>query len=381
MKVLLVHNNYQTNNIGGEDIVYQNEVTTLKDALGEDSLLIYEVFNDNINRFTLILSIFFSITHFLNIFKIVKRNKIDIVHVHNFFPVLTPSVFIAASMAGAKVVHTLHNFRKWCISGILYREDYGICELCVGKTFPLSGIKFSCYRKSKIQSLLAQASFSFYKVMRFYNFVDVFFVLTDFQRTKVLSLGVPDEKIVLKPNGAKPVTHCSKTKSGYIYVGRLEKAKGLEELLQVWKKLDSNFQLKIIGEGELGSLIRDLNLSNVTFMGRRSHSEVVELISSSKYLIQPSLLYETFGLTIIEAMSCGTPVIGFNIGTRSDFIQHDVSGLLCDPSELEATVIKSMYEVNYLHMSKQAILVASRFTNERITQVQIAAYSELLGRS
>ena len=174
MKLLIIHNKYQSNNIGGEDIVYKNELESLQSKLGKENVFSYEVSNDDISKLKLFFEIWFSFKHYQNIKEIVQKNNIDIVHIHNFFPLLTPSVFKASKDAGAKVVHTLHNYRLWCISGIFYRDGYGICELCTKNKFSLKGIFYKCFRKSLLQSTLAQLSFWYYRVNKIFDNIDYF---------------------------------------------------------------------------------------------------------------------------------------------------------------------------------------------------------------
>lgn len=125
-------------------------------------------------------------------------------------------------------------------------------------------------------------------------------------------------------------------KDGYIYVGRLEESKGIFELLKVWDKLDEKYILTIIGGGDMEDELKvKYKKKNIIFKGKCSREDTLSCIFNSKYLIQSSILYETFGLTIIEAMSSGVPVIGFNIGTRSDFIEDEVNGFLSNICNLE----------------------------------------------
>ncbi|MED7789179.1 glycosyltransferase family 4 protein [Francisella sp. 19X1-34] len=381
MKILIVHNRYQSNNIGGEDIVYENELKSLQKLHGRDKVLAYEVSNDDISKFSLLFGIWFSLKHYKNIKKIVKDNNIDIVHVHNYFPLLTPSIFRAAKKSGAKVVHTLHNYRLWCISGILYRDGFGVCELCTKNKLPISGIKNKCYRKSRLQSLVAQLAFSFYRFLRMFKNIDYFFVLTDFQKQKVTELGIAVDKIILKPNSIASLTqrHNKVDKQNYIYVGRLEESKGIFDLLDTWLSLDDKFVLTVVGNSpDSDEIINKYSSKNIIFRGKCSREETLSLISQSKYLIQPALLYETFGLTIIEAMSFGIPVIGFDIGTRKNFIKNEQNGFLATKDGLQETIERSYGYANYDLMAQNAENTAKQYQNDYIIAKQLEIYKNIL---
>ena len=379
MKILIIHNKYQSNNIGGEDIVFQNELSSLQKELGKEKVCSYEVSNDNINKFKLMFEIWFSFKHYKNVKRIVKENSIDLVHIHNFYPLLTPSIFKAAKKSGAKVVHTLHNYRLWCISGIFYRDGYGVCELCTKNRFSLKGILNKCYRKSLLQSLVAQLSFWFYRFSKIFDNIDYFFLLTDFQKEKVKSLGIDKKRIILKPNSLQMSFNIQDKKDGYIYVGRLEDSKGIVELLKIWKKLDKKYLLTIIGGGDIEEkLKKEYQQTNIIFKGKCKRADTLNCISKSKYLIQPSIWYETFGLTIVEAMGYGVPVIGFDIGTRGDFIEDGGDGWLCDKNNLKDTIEKSFEFSEYETLSKNALLKAKEFENSCVTKKQIEIYKNIL---
>ncbi len=379
MKLLIIHNKYRSDNMGGEDIVYKNELESLQARLGEENVLFYEVSNDDINKFRLLFEIWFSFRHYRNVKKIVHDNGVDIVHVHNFFPLLTPSVFKAAKDSGAKVVHTLHNYRLWCISGILYRDGYGICEVCTTHTFSFNGIVNKCYRKSWLQSFVAQGSFWFYKATRVFENIDYFFVLTNFQKEKIKALGIDEQKIRYKPNSLKISFGGQKEKQDYVYVGRLEESKGIYELLHIWKQLDARFVLRIIGSGQMQeALQKEFAQANIIFSGKQTHEATLQSIACAKYLIQPSILYETFGLTIIEAMSFGVPVIGFHIGTRGDFIQDNVNGFLSNRDNLKEVLEKSYHYPGYETLSEKALESAKIYENSYVVEKQIEMYREIL---
>lgn len=379
MKILIMHNKYQSRNIGGEEFVYANELQLLREKLGSENVFSYEVSNDNINKFKLLFEIWFSFKHYKNVKKLVQKNKIDIVHIHNFFPLLTPSIFKGAKDGGAKVIHTLHNYRIWCISGILYRDGYGICEKCIKNRFSLIGILDRCYRNSLFQSIVAQMAFWFYRIARIFDNIDYFFVLTNFQAKKVKSFGIDEKKIIIKPNSLNMSFNIEKERQDYIYVGRLRESKGIYELLKVWKELDKKFVLTIVGGGDIeDKLKKDFESSNIIFKGKCSRDETLQNIAKSKYLIQPSLWYETFGLTIIEAMSSGVPVIGYDIGTRGDFIKDGENGFLSNLNNLKEVIEQSFDYADYDRLSQNAISTAKLYENEFIINKQIEIYQNIL---
>ncbi|MEK6659135.1 MAG: glycosyltransferase, partial [Campylobacterota bacterium] len=235
------------------------------------------------------------------------------------------------------------------------------------------------YRKSLLQSIVAQFSFWFYKITKAFDNIDYFFALTNFQKAKVKSLGIHEQKIILKPNSLDMTFDVQNEKNGYIYVGRLEESKGVYELLKVWKSLDERFILTIIGSSDVKEDLRkEFNQKNIIFKGKCSRDMTLSYISKSKYLIQPSLLYETFGLTIIEAMSFGVPVIGFDIGTREDFIKEGENGFLCAVYDLEEVIKKSYDFAKYEELSKNAIKTAKLYENDCVIANQIDIYKNIL---
>ncbi|MBI2791940.1 MAG: glycosyltransferase family 4 protein [Gammaproteobacteria bacterium] len=379
MKVLIVHNAYQSHQVGGEDIVVKREIAGLQESLGHDNVFEYIVSNDDIQFSKLAVNIWGDKTHYKQIFALVQKNNIDIVHVHNFFPLLTTAVFKAAKAAGAKVIHTLHNFRWWCSSGILYRNDIGNCEKCIDKKFGFPGVIHGCYRNSHIQSLVANLAFTWYRQQFDANDIDMYFVLSHFQQEKLKSK-IPFQKLQLKPNwiDEPKQVYLSEEKKDYVFVGRLEPAKGIDVLLSTWKKLPKSFHLQIIGTDDDGKYLKQYACENISFLGKLTREEVLAHIGKAKYLLQTSLSYETFGLTIVEALSFGTPVIGFNIGTRSEFIQTGKNGFLCEKENLEATLLQSYDFSDYKTLSQNAFESAKPFYSQTVLPHQISIYKKII---
>jgi len=165
----------------------------------------------------------------------------------------------------------------------------------------------------------------------------------------------------------------------YLYIGRLEESKGIIKLLKLWRGLDLKFKLSIIGDGQLLSYLQsEFKMKNVTFLGKCSRIEVGNHIASAKYLIQPSLWYETFGLTIIEAMSYGVPVIGFKIGTRMDFIKEKYNGFFINDENFLEVMNTSYDYVEYEKMCSNSKIFAKNFNSDESLKMQEKIYVEVL---
>lgn len=385
MKILLVHNFYQSTHVGGEDLVFEQEKKALICALGAENIFTYTVSNDKLNKLKLIFGIWHNFYHAKKISTLIKKNNINIMHVHNYFPILTPSIFKAAKKAGAKVVYTLHNYREWCLSGLFYRENKPECYECAKLSLPLPGIQYGCYRGSKIQSVLAGLAYFYYKLTHHLNYVDKFFILSDTQKQVLQKIQTPIIlKSKLKPSFVESKNFHEPIRKSYLYVGRLENIKGIEILLAVWSKLESNFVLEIIGTGpNQEKLKQQYNKNNIIFLGKCSREQVLQKMGQAKYVIHPGIVQETQGLTLLESLAQGTPVIGFMIGTRKEYIQEGYNGFLCEPENLSTTIKKAeetfIYEPEfYQKLCKQAVLSVQNLMPNKITAKQIELYNALM---
>ena len=374
LKILLIHNYYQTHHVGGEDKVFDNEFKLLSTVLGKSNVFKYVVNNDQINKKKILFTIWGNYFHAKAVYKLILKNKINIVHVHNYFPLMTPLVFKAAKKAGARVILTLHNYRPHCLSGLLYRESQPWCTLCVNKNFKWYGVKYGCYRQSKLQSLIAACAFAWYGLRKYFDYIDYYFSLTHFQTRLLEQFKVPRDKIHLKPNGiCVPLIRPNSKRNGFIYIGRLENAKGFHHLLKAWQ----NLELPLYIVGAVNQSLISYH-PNINFVGKVEHDKVLEYIKCSKYLIHPGEAVETFGLTILEALAHGTPVIALNRGTRKELIKDNYNGFLCEPDELMKTIQKAEEIPDYERLSQNAHLSAKQFNYDLIINRQIECYQTLL---
>jgi glycosyltransferase involved in cell wall biosynthesis len=328
MKVLQVHNEYQQR--GGEDNVVEFEKALLS---RRHEVMQYIVSNHSIASFwskvRLLWSTHYSIRSYRNFRNILVEEKPDIVHVHNFFPLLSPSVFQACKDEAIPVVMTLHNYRLIHPNGFLLKGDEIDERSVEGSAYQC--VKDKVYRNSFLQTLIVAHMIEYHRKRRtWHQLVNRFIALTNFAKAKFVQGGLPADKIHVKPNflleaDRKPIKHRS---NQFVFVGRLSPEKGIKTLLQAWQDVPT-YELVIIGEGPLESDVRKASLSNkkITYLGSLSHERVIEELGKSKGLVFPSEWYEGFPMVIVEALACGTPVISSNIGSQQEIITDGISGL------------------------------------------------------
>jgi len=375
MRILLIHSSYR--HYGGEDKLFFQERDALRARLGADAVFEYRISTAALSAPRILWEAFFPGKHYRNILQLIREHNIQLVHIHNTFPILLGAAFRAAKdAAGAMVIHTLHNYRWWCINAELYRPAVGICEKCVSTGSAWHGVRHSCYRRSRLQSFFAVLLMKFYRKLSF-SLVDHFIVYSVFQEQWVRKKGVPLQKINYKPNWVHAATETAILgKSGFVFVGRLETSKGIDLLLAAWQQMPADAILTVAGTGSLEVELRAqyANDARIQFLGARSQDETLKRIGRAKFLIQPSIWYETFGLTILEAMAQGVPVIGFDIGTRKDLIRDGENGFLCMPETLAETLQKAYTTNSYETLSMNALVSAKQYQEELILERQITLY-------
>jgi glycosyltransferase involved in cell wall biosynthesis len=342
MRILVAHNHYQQ--VGGEDSVFANEVALLSGAGHTVDTL--EVDNDRIGndlpRYRVAAGATYSLRGRSLAAKAIARFKPDIVHVHNPFPLLSPSVFHACARAGVPAVWTMHNFRIACAQGLLFREGEH-CVLCVGKP-PLPAIFHRCYRGSFAGSAAVAAMIATHRLIGTWRrHVARFIVLNEYGRDVAIRSGAPPERIVIKPNFSEELSgedQPPSSRSGALYVGRLSPEKGTRTLMEAWQSLP-DIPLTILGDGPERVEMENMAPPNVRFLGHRPKEDVMREMIRTRALILPSTCFENFSVSLCEAMAAGTPAIASRSGSIGEVVRHGYNGLLVPPGnagDLAATV-------------------------------------------
>lgn len=330
MRILIVHNAYQLK--GGEDTVVESELALLR-AQGVD-VAEYRRDNDDINgmsRLSLVKNTLWSDRTEDEIAHLIKNFVPDVIHAHNTFPLISPSLYWAAKRGGIPVVQTLHNFRQSCLSGVFLREGM-VCEDCMGR-LPWRGVVRKCYRGSSAQSAVLAGMLALHRGLGTYrDKVTRYIALSEFSRNKFIECGFRPESIVVKPNFVDfPVPDKSHRK-GFLYVGRLSVEKGVHTLVKAVTLLN-NFELRVAGDGPEAYLLD--GVADVTRLGNISSDTVRREMNTAVALVLPSICYESFPRTIVEAFASGLPVIASRIGAMAELIEDGKTGLLFDPGSAE----------------------------------------------
>ena len=332
MRILIVHNQYKQS--GGEDCVFQNELKLLRGKGHNVEIVLFDnrTIISTLDKLLTAVSCIFNLRSYWLFIEKIKQFKPDVIHVHNFFPLISPSVFYAASKCNVPVVMTLHNYRLICPNALLLRNARP-CINCIDKIIQEKGIFCKCYRNSVIQSLMvALHNFVHSAVLKtWHKYLERIIVLSEFSK-KIYQKSFLKEiskKMIVKPNFTSQYEVKEKCeKEYYIYVGRLSIEKGINVLMDAFD--NSDILLKLVGDGPLEIDVNDYfkEKKNVEMYGFLEKEDMLELMSNAKALIFPSICFENCPLIILEAFMLGVPVLCSNRGGSAELIKNGENGLL-----------------------------------------------------
>ncbi|CAN5869575.1 glycosyltransferase [soil metagenome] len=357
--VLVVHNRYQRR--GGENTVVNAELTLLRDH--GNRLEYLEFSNDGLTERLNAIAKFGAAVGSVWSRDSAKRTRIasgrfrpDVIHVHNTFPTASPSVYSAARSTGAAVVQTLHNYRLLCPNALFFRDGH-VCEDCLGKFVPWPGVVHACYRDSRAATGVTAAMLTVHRARKTLIIeVDLVIALTEFSRQKFIEGGLPDDRIVVKPNFIdRPYPPQRRDDDYFLFVGRLVDYKGASLLPSAWRLIDDRPMLRIAGDGpqreEIASVV--IRFPQITLLGSIGAEEVQYQMLGARALVVPSQLYETFGLIIIEAFASGLPVIASRLGAMAEIVDDGRTGLLFEPGNAADLGAKVRWAADHPHEMAQ----------------------------
>jgi glycosyltransferase involved in cell wall biosynthesis len=341
MKILVAHNRYQFS--GGEDAVVRDEAELLRrrgdtvELLEQDNEAIYGLRG----KVAASAAVFYSADSRRRMKQAIDDFRPDVVHIHNWFPMLSPSIILEADQSAVPIVQTLHNFRMICANALLYRNG-GVCTDCIGKMLPLDGVVHGCYRGSRTGSAIVAAAYAFHRFAHTWNRVDLFIAVSEFERGILVGGGLPAERVVVKPNfvGSDTWKAERNTEDVALFVGRLSPEKGIRTLLSAWRTDKIPLRLRIIGDGPMADEVRTFatGRGGVEYLGLQPQDAVYREMAKARFLVFPSEWFETFGRTVVEAFAQGTPVLAADLGSVRELVDEGVTGCRFVPGNVDALV-------------------------------------------
>jgi glycosyltransferase involved in cell wall biosynthesis len=390
MRILVVHNRYRSAQPSGENVVVDQEAALLR-AAGHE-IIPYEQASDEIagysslRRALIPARVIWSPEDRVRLARLLREARPDVVHVHNTFPLISPSVLPACRDHGVPVVMTLHNFRLMCANGQLLR-DGGPCELCVGRV-PWRGVMYGCYRDSVAATIPIAVAIQVHRSRNTWtNGVTRFVAVTDFVRRQFVAGGLPADRIRVKPNFVpRPLWRRERAGDYFLFLGRLSPDKGVDVLLDAWTPTMG--QLVIVGDGECRAELEAHAIrhgDSVRFLGRQPREQCMKLLTNARALVVASRWYETFGLVVVEAYAHGVPVVAPALGVFPDLVEEGQTGLLFSPGDAN-DLRRKLYQIVdpelSVRMGERAYqCYEAEYTPERNLAALMAIYHDALAQS
>jgi glycosyltransferase involved in cell wall biosynthesis len=344
MKILLLHNHYGSHS--GESSVLMEHESLLK-KYGHDVICYtrssVELKNMSIGKIKALLSSLYNKQSIKNVSKIIETFKPDIIHIHNLYPFISPSILPVIKKFNVPILMTVHNYRLICPNGLYYNK-HGVCEKCS------HGKEWNCIRYNCEQSYMKSIAYAFRnswaRINGYYtNNVTAFLCLTEFQKKKLIENGVSKDKCYVLPNFTdvgKSISFKNKEntdKKSFLFIGRLNRQKGIDIIIQAAKKCPNAI---FILAGSLDKTF--INISdlpyNVKWEGVIDENKKMSLLNNSMALIFSSRSYEGFPMVFLEAMQYGLPVIAPKYAGYPEIIRDGKNGLLFRIGDVDDLVKK-----------------------------------------
>jgi len=336
LKILACHNYYLIR--GGEDQSYEDEVQLLR-SKGHEVVTYTENSATITSGMAVASRLIWSRETFRKLTEVVRREKPDVVHFTNTFPLISLSGPAAAHGSGVPVVASMRNYRSLC-AGAYFLRDGKVCEKCLGRSGSLPAIIHKCYRESRLSSIALAGVIAWQRTTKQWERqIDIFYTPSDFARAKLIQGGFPSERILVKPNFVQNDPAPGSGEGGFaLFAGRLSPEKGLDVILSAWKSDSTLPPLRIVGEGPLESVAVKAagQDSRIRYLGKLSHAQLLDEMGQAAFLLMTSIWYETFGRTMVEAYSKSTPVIASNMGCMAELVQDGKTGFLFEPGNSKA---------------------------------------------
>lgn len=384
MRVLQVHNRYRLR--GGEDAVVDATMALLVERGVEARLFTRdsEGMHGLAAKIRSVFSAVYSRESARAITAEIKAFQPDVVHVHNVFPLISPSVFDACAAAGVPAVMTVHNYRLTCPIGVHFVRG-AVCTKCLG------GHEEQCALNNCRGSRFESAAYAFRgKATRlrggFTRNVSAYIAISHFLKGQLVDAGFPAEKIAVVHNMAQVPERAGDAAQGQYaaFVGRLSDEKGVDTLIAA-AKLAPEIPVRIAGGGELREALERGAPANVRFVGMLDRGALADFYANARFAVVPSAWWETFGLVAVEAMGHGLPVVSARMGALPEIVQDGETGLLFPAGDAQALAqaMRTLWNEPATCAAMGAagrVRAASAFSRDRYFEGLMNVYQRVIAR-
>lgn len=337
MKILAIHNFHRKGSASGDDQVFKSE-TALLESHG-NKVIKYTVSNDAfdnagvIGKLLATFGMLWSSKNYKMVQRLIEQENPDIIHIHTFFPLLSPSILYAAKRSNAKVVATLHDTRFICPCATSLRGTE-LCNKCGdGKYFRMC--RYGCFKNSKLQSFIVAGIFTYHRMRKsFYKQIDRYICLNENQIRLLVDIGFDKNKIIKKYNFVPDAEASLKTLSDndlperyVVFYGRIGEEKGIRILMEIWDEL-IDIPLVVMGGGPLEEEFMHWaeKHDNVYFLGYTQHDKCLAIVKKAEFVVFPSIWYEGCSMVEIETESLGKGLVATDLGFSAEAIENGVNG-------------------------------------------------------
>lgn len=388
--LLILHNRYRTP--GGEERLVNQQVELFRrqghevHLYTEDSARVAQY--PFLQRLWKGMQVPFSFPHYWKLRRTLQKVRPSIVHIHNIFPFLTPSVYYAAAAERVPIIQSVHNYRFLCSNGLFLLPNGAICERCIHGAH-WNALRRACVGNQRWPSAVVAASLTLHQSLRtFTRKIHAFTTTSKFLKQKLMEGGFPAERIHQIPPYFDPLSKRSVEPGPgtLLFVGRLSREKGLWTLLESAARLPE-WKIQVAGQGPLESELRSAALSrqltNVEILGNVSFAELELLLQRATLLVVPSECYENLPTVILEAWFYGLPVAASRLGGMAEIVREGETGVLFTPGRAAslAAAIRSLSSERIQAMRKTiAGFFERRYGTEASYPPLMALYEDVLAR-
>ena len=308
--------------------------------------------------------IFYSFEAKRKIKKLLDDFQPDVVHIHNIYHQISPSILPEIKKRKIPIVMTVHDYKLICPNYLLQCGGKNVGELS-WQGF----IRNKCFKNSYLKSALAVAETKFHKYLDIYDKnIDLYISPSEFTKNKLIAGGIKENKIIVLPHFIASRNYCEVSQVDIyqpyaFYFGRISKDKGADKMIKMFLEMP-NINLYLAGKLEDG--IKIPKVDNIKYLGFLNSEKLEKYIQHSSFVVSFSRLPETFGLIALEAMGFGKPFLGYSGRAFDEIVKNNQEGFLCQNDEEMKKNIETLIRDRGLQIlfSRNALDRAKQFSSE-----------------